>query len=64
MYVYHCEQVMITGRIPLISGRIQYDHLCTACGHQEREIVSPTGVLVRWMNLDVRKKLAQGKAEA
>ena len=64
MHVYHCEQLMRTDRIPLISGSVQYDHLCTACGHQEREIHSSTGKTVRWMNMDLRKKVALGQIRA
>lgn len=64
MNVYHCEQLMKTQRIPLISGSVQWDHLCIACGHREREIHSSTGKTLRWMNLTLRKRLAQTEARA
>jgi len=64
MYVYHCEQLMRTERIPLISGRIQFDHRCIACGYHEREIRNPAGALLVWRNLTSQKALAVGQTGA
>lgn len=61
MNAYHCEQQMRTDRIPLISGRIQVDHLCTACGYQEREIRNAAGKMLLWRNLTLHKTLARSE---
>ena len=63
MRVYHCEQLMTTTRIPLISGRIQYDHRCGSCGYEEREIYTPTGKPLMWKNMTLHRKLAAGESQ-
>lgn len=58
MRVFHCAQLMNTNRIPLMSGRIQYDHRCISCGYEEREIYTPGGKPLMWKNMTLHKKLA------
>lgn len=55
---------MRTDRIPLISGRIQYDHRCTNCGHHEREIYTPSGKPLVWKNMTLHRKLAVSEVGA
>jgi hypothetical protein len=53
---------MQQGRIALKSGRIQIDYRCSCCGQAEREIRSSKGILWRWINLTVKKRLAEGES--
>lgn len=55
---------MHTTRIPLMSGRIQYDHLCASCGYEEREIYTLGGKPLMWKNVTLHKKLAAEQATA
>lgn len=55
---------MRTDRIPLISGRIQYDHTCVVCGHHEREIYTSAGKPLVWKNMTLHKALAQAESGA
>lgn len=58
MQRYHCDQLMRSERIPLISGRIQYDHRCAVCGQHTREIYSAAGLAIRWRNMTLLARLA------
>jgi len=62
MAEYHCGQIMRHEPIPLKSGRIQNDYRCAVCGHEERIIQTPTGILTHWINMAVRKKLAESES--
>lgn len=55
---------MRTARTALISGRIQYDHLCISCGQEEREIYTERGTPIVWKNITLHKKLAAAQSGA
>jgi hypothetical protein len=62
MRQFHCDRPMEQVRIELAKGGHQTDYRCTYCGQQEREIHNSLGHLVRWINLTVKRRLAEGES--
>ena len=57
MAEYHCGALMEHTPIPMKSGRIQHDFRCKYCGQEFREIRNGRGVLWRWINLTLKRRL-------